>query len=228
MNGQGPSLTTIASTQHPTYNNGVNGQGSSLTTIASTQHTTHNNGMNEMGSSRIAIASTQHATSTYQSIQSHPKQHHAHTTFGLPPTTPTANLAITQRASQASNSDVDGEKLINPGEAFTQEDYRSWNLDIRAEKVTELFNGKSEDYESWRDLMVDLCSAQRFGWRAILDHLVTVKTPLTMSTITSTPLHLGLTGPQHVVRSQLFVVTFGTLHGHRPTQISNTHRRGEP
>ena len=97
---------------------------------------------------------------------------------------------------------------LDPYSVFSPSEYRKWNLDVRSEKVTQMWNGKSDEYETWRDLMTDLCASQCMGWRAILEDIPTSKDPLTLSKLRSTHMHLGLTGPQHVVLAD---VSWGDL-----------------
>ena len=64
--------------------------------------------------------------------------------------------------------DDDDLSMVNPLDHFTMEDYRKWNLDIISEKLTQTFDGRSENYDGWKELMIDVCSTQWFGWRFIL------------------------------------------------------------
>ena len=65
------------------------------------------------------------------------------------------------------------------------------------------FNGKSDEFESWRELMIDMCATSWYGWRAIMEHLCTIGEPLNLATIRSTKLLFGLTGPQHEMLASL-------------------------
>ena len=59
--------------------------------------------------------------------------------------------------------DAESSSFVNPMDVFSPDDYRRWNLDIRTDRVTKLFGGASEEYEAWRDSMVNLCSSQWLG-----------------------------------------------------------------
>ena len=92
---------------------------------------------------------------------------------------------------------------VDPLTAFTLEEYKRWNLNVGRDPITQIWNGESEEYETWRDLMVDVCSGQWLAWRSILDNLVTLKEPIRLGTIRDTNKCLGLTGKQHVVLSNV-------------------------
>ena len=92
---------------------------------------------------------------------------------------------------------------IDPLSVFTPDDYKRWNLNIQTDRVAQLWTGKTEDYESWKELMVDLCASHWYGWRGILEHLTTINVPLRTATIYSTNNRFGLTGPQHMVLSSV-------------------------
>ena len=88
---------------------------------------------------------------------------------------------------------------LDPRSVFTLDDYKKWNLNIPNDRVTQLWNGQTQDFESWKELMLDLCATQWFGWRGILEHLTSITVPLKLETIRATDNLFGLTGPQHVV-----------------------------
>ena len=79
------------------------------------------------------------------------------------------------------------------------EEYKKWNLDIRSERISKLFDGKSESYEIWREDMVDMCASQWFGWRNVLEQLVKRSTPLTSTVVKATNQWMGLNGGQLTV-----------------------------
>ena len=62
------------------------------------------------------------------------------------------------RHPTGATGDHDGASMSDPMAVCANEEYRHWNLDIRADKVTQLLDGESEHYPAWRDLMVGACS----------------------------------------------------------------------
>ena len=95
--------------------------------------------------------------------------------------------------------DDDGDEDLDPLADFTPDECRQWNLDIKMEKGTRLFNGHSETYEAWRELIVDMCATHWFKWRGLLTKLVNFKDPLTTQRIMATGRCYNLTGPQLTV-----------------------------
>ena len=83
------------------------------------------------------------------------------------------------------------------------EEYRKWNLDIKSEKITQTFDGRSENYDGWTELMIDVCSTQWFGWRFILEQLVKRKEPTTTAFTRATYNWCNLNGGQLVVLSAM-------------------------
>ena len=54
-----------------------------------------------------------------------------------------------QHFNHPSPMDDDGNFMeIDPLTVFSMDDYRKWNLDIKSDRITQLWDGKSESYES--------------------------------------------------------------------------------
>ena len=55
--------------------------------------------------------------------------------------------------------------------------YKRWKLETGVDKTAQLFTGKSTEYEDWKDLTIDTAASTWYGWRPILEHVLTLKEP---------------------------------------------------
>ena len=116
------------------------------------------------------------------------------------------------------DDDDDPTHYIDPLEFFTMDEYRRWNLDVKHEKISHVFGGRSENYVTWRDLMIDVCSGSWFGWRGLLERIVKRETPLTSAVIRATHQWMGLSGGQLTILSTI-------LWSHLGRCMNTTQRR---
>ena len=127
------------------------------------------------------------------------------------------NHAATQ-AQHAMTLDDALSGNVDPLTVFTYEDYKHWKLDFPLDKETTLFDGRSEAYADWRDMIVDHCATHWFRWRGVLTQLLNFDYALTTEKIFATNSWLGLNGAQLVVLSNV-------LWSHLGRCMTETQRR---
>ena len=98
---------------------------------------------------------------------------------------------------------------LDPLSAFSPEDCKRWNLDIKAERITRMWDGKKLHYESWRELIVDACASHWYAWRGVLQNPVERDRRLTATTIMKTISRMNMDGGQISVVSSILLSFLG-------------------